>query len=68
MTPGECTIITEECVIDMNRVKELLAKHGSPTGGWNVGILLIDTAKDSNGGIASSKERGKWFEKTGGEK
>lgn len=46
MMSGECTIITEECVIDMNRAKELLAKRGSPTGGWKSGILFIDSPKE----------------------
>lgn len=68
MTPGECTIITEECVIDWDRVNELLAKRGAPTGGWKGGILLIDKQEDSNCGIVSSKEGGKWWEKIGGAK
>lgn len=59
------TIITEECVIDWERMQEILAKRGAPTGGWNGGILLIDFPKDSNGGIVSSKEGVKWWEKIG---
>lgn len=65
MTPGECTIITEECVIDLDRVNDILKKRGAPTGGWKGGILLIDLPKDSNGSIGSSKEGGKWWEKIG---
>ena len=57
------TIISEEVVIDWDRVNDLLAKRGAPTGGWKGGILLIDKQDDSNGGIASSKEGGKWCEK-----
>lgn len=68
MSMDECTIINEECVIDWDRVNELLAKRGSPTGGWMGGILLIDLPKDSKGGIASSKDGGMWWEKIGGAK
>lgn len=65
MMSGECTIITEECAIDWKRIKELLTKRGAPTGGWKGGILLIDKQEDSNGGIVSSKEGVKWWEKSG---
>ena len=68
MIPCECTIISEECVIDWDRVNELLAKRGAPTGGWKGGILLIDLPKDSNGGNVRPNGGGMWFEKTGGEK
>lgn len=46
MTPGECTIITEEFAIDWKRAKELLAKRGAPTGGWKGGILFIYSPKE----------------------
>ena len=65
MSTDEFTIIDEECVIDWDRVNDLLAKRGAPTGRWKGGILLIDTPKDSHGGIVSSKEGGKWWEKIG---
>ena len=61
MTPGECTMITEEFAIDWKRAKEHLAKRGAPTGGWKGGILLINLTKDSNGGIASSKKGEMWW-------
>ena len=68
MNPDECIIISEECVIDWDRVNELLAKRCAPTGGWKGGILIIDHAKYSNGGIASSKKGEMWLGKIGGAK
>ena len=50
------TIITEEFAIDWKRAKELLAKRGAPTGGWNGGILLIDLPKEPNPKPITEKE------------
>lgn len=65
MNLDKCTIISEEVVIDWNRVNDLLKKRGAPKGGWKGGILLIDKQEDSNGGIVSSKKGEMWWEKIG---